>query len=176
MATRVTTVRPHAGRGRPGLPVWLPALGVVLLVALGAAEIAVLVAVAKLIGLGWTLLLLIAESAAGAWIVKHEGLRAWQALRSAFSQGRFPDRQLVDGALVVTGGALLLAPGFLTDLLGFLLVLPFTRPAIRSVVMTIMHRRARGLLDLGRTYGGLAGGTGPTVEGEVVDSHDEPTR
>ncbi len=90
-----------------------------------------------------------------------------------------PTSQLVDGALVVAGGTLLLTPGFVTDIAGFLLVLPFTRPAIRALVMTVMAQRARGLIDLGRVVGGPRGAsTDPrnrgAVPGEVVDRHDDP--
>jgi UPF0716 protein FxsA len=162
-----------------GLPGWVPPAVVALFVLVPILEIAVIIAVGRAIGGWWTLLLLIVESAIGAWIVKHEGTRAWRSLRDAFAEGKFPDRQLVDGALVVAGGTLLLTPGFITDIFGFLLVLPFTRPAVRAFVMTVMAQRARGLIDTG-LMGGGGGSTSPgprsqrTMPGEVVDKHDEP--
>jgi UPF0716 protein FxsA len=164
---------------RPGLPRWLPPLVIALFVIVPIVEIAVIIAVGRAIGAWWTVLLLLVESAIGAWIVRREGTRAWRSLRAAFTAGSFPDRELVDGALVVAGGTLLLTPGFVTDIAGFLLVLPFTRPAIRALVMSVMAQRARGLMDLGRVVGGVRGAsTDPrnrgTVPGEVIDRHDDP--
>jgi UPF0716 protein FxsA len=164
---------------RPGLPRWLPPLVVALFVVVPIVEIAVIIAVGRAIGAWWTVLLLVVESAIGAWIVRREGTRAWRSLREAFTAGRFPDRQLVDGALVVAGGTLLLTPGFVTDVAGFLLVLPFTRPAIRALVMTAMAQRARSLIGLGGVLGGGRGaptdpGNRGAVPGEVVNRHDDP--
>jgi UPF0716 protein FxsA len=172
--------RSPSRRPRPGLPGWLPPLVIALFVVVPIVEIAVIVEVGRAIGAWWTVLLLLVESAIGAWIVRREGTRAWRSLREAFTAGRFPDRQLVDGALVVAGGALLLTPGFVTDVAGFLLVLPFTRPAIRALVMTAMARRAQSLIGLGGVLGGGRGTSGDprnraAVPGEVVDRHDDPS-
>ena len=152
---------------------------VTLFVVVPIVEIAVIIAVGRAIGAWWTVLLLIVESAIGAWIVRREGTRAWRSLRQAFASGEFPDKQLVDGALVVAGGTLLLTPGFVTDVAGFLLVLPFTRPAIRALVMTVMAQRARALIDVGRIVGGSRGTSADprnrgAVPGEVIDRHDDP--
>ncbi|HSF26099.1 MAG TPA: FxsA family protein [Actinomycetes bacterium] len=105
-------------------------------------EIAVIIEVGSWIGVVPTVVLLLVESLLGAWIVKHEGLRTWRALRAAVTEGRLPDRELADGALVLVGGALLLAPGFVTDLAGFFLVLPLTRPLARAGLLWLAVRRA----------------------------------
>ena len=170
---------PNSRRSRPPLPRWLGPLVIALFVLVPILEIAVIIAVGRAIGGWWTLLLLVVESAIGAWIVRREGTRAWRSLREAFAAGEFPDRELVDGALVVAGGTLLLTPGFVTDIGGFLLVLPFTRPAIRALVMSVMARRAQGVIGLGRVLGGRRGGatdarTGTAIPGEVIDRHDDP--
>jgi UPF0716 protein FxsA len=105
------------------------------------AEIAVIVAVGKVIG-GWqTLALLLLESALGAYLVKHEGRRAWQALTGALNSGQMPGRELADAALVLIGGTLLLTPGFLTDIMGFFFILPFTRPITRRWLQGVVERR-----------------------------------
>ena len=105
------------------------------------AEIALIVAVGSVIG-GWqTLALLLAESALGAYLVKHEGRRSWQALRVALNTGQMPGRELADAALILIGGALLLTPGFLTDLVGFFFILPFTRPITRRWLQRVVERR-----------------------------------
>ena len=87
--------------------------------------------------------LLIADSLLGAWLVRREGRRAWRALQEALQSGRMPDRELADGGLILVGGALLLTPGFLSDVLGFLCVLPFTRPAMRRLVSWFFDRRVK---------------------------------
>jgi len=105
------------------------------------AEIALIVAVGSVIG-GWqTLALLLAESALGAYLVKHEGRRSWQALKVALNTGQMPGRELADAALILIGGTLLLTPGFLTDLVGFFFILPFTRPITRRWLQRVGERR-----------------------------------
>jgi UPF0716 protein FxsA len=135
--------RPHR-RGRWQL------LLVVLLLVVPLLEVVVIIAVGRAIG-GWpTFLLLLAESAFGAWLVRHEGARAWQSLQEALTTGTMPSRQLSDAALVLVGGVLLLAPGFLTDIVGFFLVLPFTRPAACGLLEAVVARRLlAGVYDQG---------------------------
>ncbi|HQV90744.1 MAG TPA: FxsA family protein [Phycicoccus sp.] len=141
-----------------------------------ALEIAALVSVAKLIGIGWTIGLLVVESLIGAWLVKREGRAAWRAFRTAVSTGEMPPGQLADAAIVLIGGLLLLAPGFLTDLVGFFLVLPFTRGISRRWLETMVSRRFLGGMPLPTTVrvpGTPGRGPGPddpnVVQGEVVD-------
>jgi UPF0716 protein FxsA len=106
-------------------------------------EIYVIIQVGALIG-GWqTAVLLLVESLLGAWIVRREGNRAWRSLRETFGRGAMPDRELADAALVLVGGALLLTPGFVTDVFGFLFVLPFTRPLVRRLLAAYAARRVR---------------------------------
>lgn len=87
-----------------------------------------------------TLALLLAESALGAWVVRRQGARSWGALRDALAQRRVPGSELADAGLVLVGGVLLLTPGFLTDAVGFLLVLPWTRALVRPVVGRALTR------------------------------------
>ncbi|GAA2166321.1 UPF0716 protein FxsA [Humibacillus xanthopallidus] len=103
-------------------------------------EIMVMVAVGQAIGGWWTFLLVIATSALGAWIVTREGGRAWRALGQALREGRMPARELADGIVVLVGGTLLLIPGFITDVAGLLLVLPFTRPIARALLASVIGR------------------------------------
>ncbi len=117
-----------------------------------------IIAVGKVIG-GWpTLGLLLLESALGAWLVRREGARAWASLREALRTGRMPSRQLSDAALVLVGGTLLLTPGFLSDIVGFFFILPFTRPIARKALEAAVARRL--LRDQGRTRRGGAGSGG----------------
>jgi UPF0716 protein FxsA len=167
------------------------------LLVLPILEIYVIIQVGQVIGAGPTIVLLIVESALGAWIVKREGRRAWNALNASFSTGRLPTRELSDAALVLVGGTLLLTPGFVTDVFGFFFVLPFTRPIARRWLSWLVSRRvlrAAGRSRVGRGYQGQGydepgdrgpygtwtpgqhetpghqrRGNGPVVPGEVVD-------
>jgi UPF0716 protein FxsA len=106
-------------------------------------EIFVIIQVGQAIGAWPTVLLLLFESALGAWIIRHEGRRAWRSLRGAFEGGRLPSRELADAGLVLVGGTLLLTPGFITDVVGFFFVLPFTRPLARRMLSAYVAYRAR---------------------------------
>lgn len=98
------------------------------------AELWAIGEVASGIGLGWTLLLLLADSVIGAVLVKREGRRAWAKFRQTIGEGKWPGDEVAQGGLLLIGGALLLTPGFLTDLVGLLLVLPPTRAMAAAVV------------------------------------------
>jgi UPF0716 family protein affecting phage T7 exclusion len=158
----------------------LPATLVIAFLLVPILEIYVILQVGHLIG-GWpTVGLLIAESLLGAWIVRREGRRAWRALTATFREGGLPDRELADAALVLVGGVLLLTPGFVTDVFGFLFVLPFTRPLVRRLLSAYVARRVR--VAQSRAAASFPGfrtpGRGPddtpaddhrVVRGEVID-------
>jgi UPF0716 protein FxsA len=156
---------PYAKRRRPR---WL-AVVFALLLLVPVLEVAVIVAVGRAIG-GWqTLLLLVAESMLGAWLVRREGARAWSALSTALNTGRMPSRQLADAALVLVGGTLLLTPGFVTDIAGFFFILPVTRPLARTMLEAAVARRLFGGMFRGSGGGpGGAGGGPDVIEGEVL--------
>ncbi|KQZ88182.1 hypothetical protein ASD62_01425 [Phycicoccus sp. Root563] len=150
----------------------------VVLLVVPVLEIAAIIAVGKAIG-GWqTLVLLLVESALGAWLVRREGARAWAALNTALRTAQMPSRQLADAALVLVGGTLLLAPGFLTDIVGFFFILPVTRPIARTLLEAAVARRLLGGFQgrWGSGPGGPNGRGGPggsgddpgVVEGEVL--------
>ena len=129
------------------------------------AEIYVLIQVGQVIGVWWTILLLVADSILGTWLIRREGGRAWRALQTALSSGRMPAKELADGALILIGGTLMLSPGFVTDAFGILLILPFTRPVARRLLTTVVARRLVVVPPPGRR----PPGDGPVVPGEVVD-------
>ena len=128
-------------------------------------EIWVLIQVGQVIGPWWTILLLILDSLLGTWLIRREGGRAWRALQEALESGRMPARELADGALILMGGTLMLTPGFVSDALGILLILPFTRPVARRLLTQVVSRR----LVPGYTTRPGPGRGGPVVRGEVVD-------
>ena len=150
------------------------ALLVVALVVVPLVEIYLLVQVGQVLGALPTVLLLLAMSLLGGYLLRREGARTWRAFRTALQSGRMPAREVADGALVIFGGALLLTPGFATDALGLFCVLPPTRAVLRRVLTGLVAKR----LGVAGVVGGLAAGsygrrTQPrrdgVVEGEVVD-------
>ncbi len=112
-----------------------------LLLAVPIAELWVIVQVADGIGFVPTLLLLIGVSIAGAWLLKQQGMATWRSMQASLQRGQMPAREATDGALILLGGALLLTPGFLTDVVGLLLLLPPTRAALKGVVRRGFRRR-----------------------------------
>jgi UPF0716 protein FxsA len=166
------------------IPGWLL---LVAFVVVPLVEIFVLVQVGQVIGAWWTILLLIAASALGAWLIKREGSRAWAALREALQTGRMPARELADAGLILIGGTLMLTPGFVSDVVGILLILPVTRPVARRLLTRMVAARLVGPVagPSGGQFGGPFGSSGPqgprdarrpgpdpqgpVVRGEVVD-------
>lgn len=165
------------------MPLWAVALG---FVAVPFVEIWSIVQVGQVVGPWWTLLLLLATGALGAWLVRREGARTWRALREAVRDGRPPHQEVADGILVLLGGAMMLLPGFVSDVIGLLLVLPFTRPLARPLLARGVARRLDAAYDavppqFGAQFGGQfgpqfggpgarrPGRDGDVVQGEVVD-------
>ena len=155
---------PYARRRRR--PRWLTFVLVALVVA-PIIEIAVLVAVGRTVGLGWTLLALLLLTLLGTWLMRREGSRTWKALREASRTGRMPNREIADGVLVLIGGAFLLLPGFVSDLVGLFFVLPFTRVFARRLLEAFVASRVLVRMP----FPGGPGESGPqgTIRGEVVD-------
>jgi UPF0716 protein FxsA len=130
-------------------------------------EIYVLIQVGQVIGAWWTVLLLIADSLFGSWLLKREGSRAWRALQAAFESGRMPTKELADAALIVFGGTLMITPGFVSDIVGLLAILPFTRPIARRMLGAFVARRVVVIRDARRP-----GPSEDVVRGEVIDPPD----
>jgi UPF0716 protein FxsA len=131
-------------------------------------EIVALVALGSAIGLGWTLLVLLAGSVLGLWLARREGVRAAQALADAVNSRRVPTAELTDGMLVAAGGVLLFVPGLITDLAGLLLLLPPTRSIVRRRVVRAAEERSPDLRSARiRTQA-------PVVDGEVVQHDTRP--
>jgi UPF0716 protein FxsA len=107
---------------------------VVLFIIVPAIELWGLISIGKIIG-GWnTVALVILTGFVGAWLAKQQGLQVLRLLQVQLSRGEMPTDALIDGAMVLVGGVLLLTPGFFTDLAGFLLLIPYTRMILRHLV------------------------------------------
>lgn len=112
----------------------MPLLLFAVFIVVPAIEIYVLIQVGQLIGVLPTIALLIADALVGTWLFKREGRKSWRALRDALESRRVPAKEVADGALVVLGGAFLITPGFVTDVIGVLCLLPPTRAVLRRAL------------------------------------------
>lgn len=101
----------------------------------------ILEVVGPALGAVWTIVLLAVDSLIGAVLFRTQGRAVWRKFNEALAGGKMPHREVVDGVLVVFGGAFLITPGFLTDVLGILLLLPPTRALIRRMVVRRLGRR-----------------------------------
>lgn len=121
---------------QPGVPYPMGFFGLLalLFVVVPILELVILIQLGQAVGLGLTLLLVLATGIGGAMLARAEGLRTLLNLQKEVASGAMPDRALMDGAAVLVGGALLLTPGLLTDLVGFSLLVPFTRRIIGGFV------------------------------------------
>jgi len=131
-------------------------------------EIVALVTLASTIGLGWTLLVLLAGSVLGLLLARREGVRAAHAVAEAVTQRRVAHSEVTDGMLVAAAGVLLFLPGLVTDVIGLLLLVP----PIRALARRRLVRAAEERMPELRTARIRDGAT--VVEGEVVDEDPAP--
>jgi len=117
------------------------ALLVLLFIVLPIVELAVIIQVGQAIGVFNTIGLLLLVSFVGAWLVKREGLSVWRRFHQQLEMGVVPGREIADGVLVMVAGALLISPGFVTDVFGILLLLPPVRAAVRSAALYRVGRK-----------------------------------
>lgn len=136
-----------------------------LFVVVPIAELYTIIRVGASIGFLNTLALIIAVGFVGSWLVKREGMRTWVRFNQTLASGQIPAKEMVDGVLILGAGALLLTPGFLSDVFGILMLFPPTRAVLRGYVM----KRVKAGNFVVRTN--FMGGTsGPGRQGPVVDT------
>ncbi len=111
-----------------------------LIIIVPALEIGLLVFSGNTIGVWPTILLIIATGVIGAWLAKKQGLEVLRKAQEDISYGYPPANAIMDGICVLIGGTLLLTPGFITDALGFFLLLPPTRNTIKPLIGRIIQR------------------------------------
>jgi UPF0716 protein FxsA len=139
---------------------------VVLLIAVPIFEVWLLVQIGQQLGLLPTVLILVVVAVIGVLLMRHEGSRAWKALNDAFTKGKVPTGELADAALILVGGVLLVLPGFLTDVVGFLFLLRWTRPFARKIIAFFVARRIN---RLGISVARARLDTDNLIEGETVE-------
>ncbi len=151
----------------------MPLLLLLVFVVFPIAELYVIIQIGQAIGVLPTVGLLLLDSILGTWLMRVQGRAAWARFAEAVSAGRPPAKEAIDGALVLLGGALLLAPGFITDVFGVLLLLPPTRVALRRVAFRGILSRM--VVSFGPGPGGAfgqrtrRGGSDFDVEGTAAD-------
>ncbi|TLM90915.1 MAG: membrane protein FxsA [Actinobacteria bacterium] len=119
-----------------------------LFIIVPVAEVVIYIKLGQVVGLWATLALIFGTGIAGAFLARTQGFQIIQQVRYEIAQGRIPGNEMVDGALVLAGGLLLLTPGLLTDVTGFLLLLPPTRKLIRE----LLKKKIRKWVDNGQIY------------------------
>jgi UPF0716 protein FxsA len=160
----------------------LPLL-LLLFIVVPIVEIYVIIQVGQAIGPLWTIALLIADSIAGSVLMRSQGRSVWRRFNRTLAEGRPPTREVADGALVIFGGALLLAPGFVTDILGAVFLIPPTRALIRRLLLRALGRRIVVATPFGAFGSGRRGAgarprnaRAPDVEGTAHEVSDDAWR
>jgi UPF0716 protein FxsA len=164
----------------------MPLLLILLFIVVPIAELYVILQVGDAIGAVPTVLILIADSLLGSALLRSQGRTVWRQFNVALTEGRMPHRELFDGVAVIFGGAFLITPGFLTDIVGLLLLIPPTRALLRRFASGWLTRRLGISTVIGAagaaTRAGRAARTrrdgrpddGETVEGTAREHPDDP--
>jgi UPF0716 protein FxsA len=148
---------------------------VVLFIVVPIVELYVIIQIGGLIGVWPTLALLLADALLGSFLLRHQGRGAWRRFNQALAERRFPGREVADGLLIAIGGTLLLTPGFVTDIVGLVFLIPPTRAIVRRLLRGYAGRRfvVMGPPMPGR---GAPGTTRPTYDydatAEEIDAED----
>lgn len=153
------------------------ALLVLLFIVVPIAELAVIIQVGQAIGVWWTIALLIADSILGSLLMRSQGRVVWRRFNAAVAEGRPPTREVLDGVLVIFGGALLITPGFISDVFGLILLAPPTRALVRRLLVRRFAARPPGAAfgRGGRRGPGFDGPPAFDVEGSAHEiPHDPP--
>jgi UPF0716 protein FxsA len=153
---------------------------VLIFIVLPVAEIYVIIKVGEAIGVLPTIALLILDGILGAVLLRAQGRAAWRRFNEALAAGKVPAREVLDGAMVIFGGAFLITPGFITDVIGLLLLIPPSRAVFRGLVTRIALGRAAfavrtvqwGSKARGRYRGGSGAPKGYDYEGSAREVND----
>ena len=134
-----------------------------LFVLVPIAELYVIIQVGGAIGIWPTIALLIADSVLGTWLLRSQGRAAWARFNDALARNKVPAREVFDGAMIIFGGALLLTPGFITDVFGLILLIPPTRALVRRALTALAVRRTGfgWVVSVGSRRRGSADGATP---------------
>ena len=140
---------------------------ILIFIVVPIAELAVVIQVGQEIGVAWTVAILVADSILGSILMRAQGRVAWRRFNEALQAGRVPAREVLDGGLVMFGGLLLLTPGFITDFLGLLLLIPPTRALVRAVLAKRLTQRMVASMTAPRRP------PDDVIDGTAVDVEDD---
>jgi UPF0716 protein FxsA len=158
----------------------MPLLLILIFIVVPIIEIYVIIQIGQAIGALPTIALLVADAVLGSMILRSQGRAAWRRFNDALQSGRVPAREVLDGTLIIFGGAFMLTPGFVTDLFGLLFLLPPTRAVIRKMLVrrvAVGPVRTVGGWRPPRSQGGRRPGPGGAdVEGSATEIDDPPRR
>jgi UPF0716 protein FxsA len=150
---------------------------VLIFIVVPLIELYVIIQVGNAIGLVPTLVLLLLDALLGSMLLRHQGRAAWIQFNRALAENRLPHKEVFDGILVILGGALLLTPGFITDIFGLILLIPPTRAIVRGITSRVVRRR----MAMGATIWTMGRGQRPSRQrpapsGPGPGSADPPPR
>jgi UPF0716 protein FxsA len=146
------------------VPLWALA---VLFLLVPFAELYVIYKIGDAIGYWWVFVILAADSLLGAYLLRSQGRAVWRRFNRTLSEGKVPHREVIDGVLVIFGGAFLITPGFISDILGVLLLLPPTRSVFRRLVARRLGRRLTVAAPRGRSADYDVDGTAREYDDDV---------
>ena len=137
-------------------------------------EMATFFWVSSQIGLGYAIVIALATAFIGAYLVRRSGIAVWRRIRNRLRERQVPGRELVAGAAVLVAGALLISPGFITDILGFLLLVPAVQAAVYRIVAARFSSRIEVLGVSGAGFRDARDGSdwGWDTNDDVVDIED----
>ena len=142
------------------------AILVALFIVVPIVELYVIIQIGSLIGVWPTIALLLADAILGSMLLRHQGRGAWRRFNTALNEGRFPGREVADGLLIAIGGTLLLTPGFVTDIVGLIFLIPPTRAIVRRLMRGYVGRR---FVVMGRPGAFGTAGPGPSTSSRGYD-------
>lgn len=112
-----------------------------LIIVVPALEIWLLISIGQYIGPWLTIILIILTGVLGAWLAKYQGLEALRNAQQKMSYGQMPGDVIIDGLCILVGGVLLLTPGFISDSIGFFLLIPATRNLVKPFIIRVIRNR-----------------------------------
>ena len=147
----------------------------IIFLAVPILEIAAFIQVGSLIGLWPTLALTVATAIAGAVLVRYQGFRTLKALRDNLDSGQLPLEPVIHAGFLLLAGLCLLTPGFVTDTIGFILLIPAARLAVARALWRYIKRHGDVTIVSGQTFqtGRAPRDRGPTIDLEADDVSDE---
>ncbi len=157
----------------------MPILILLTFLCIPIAEIAIFIKAGQVIGLGWTLAVVVLTAVAGTALLRRQGLKVLAQTQEKLNRGELPVGEMFDGLCILAAGALLLTPGFITDAIGLALFIPPVRRVIGTFFLLRMMKSPNTRVWVngeevaaggpGRGGNGSAGRGGPIIDADYTD-------